>query len=221
MNKLDTTFKEKLADLTMTPSAAAWEKLESGLAKKNDLIVSVRWAAVLALSTASAITLLVGITSTPSEVAQKISSPPIQKAEVPALAAIPDPSTAKQTESKQTRRKQPVNNKKETVQAATASTTQELPATITPITEVTIAEVTIEPAMEPQPEIVVETKPIVLVYTLESVTSTEASEEKKSKLGRVVEFANTVKHSDPLSDLRTMKDELLAIDLRKKSSKKN
>lgn len=97
--------------------------------------------------------------------------------------------------------------------------TASLPESVTPLEDVTI-----EPAPEATPLAAIhETKPIVLVYTLEPIASrvVPQAEEKKTPLGRVVQFANTVKHSDPIADLRGMKDELLAIDLRKKSTKRN
>ena len=47
MNKLDAIFKDKLSNHTMMPSAAAWDKLEAGLTKKNEGIAWMRWAAVL------------------------------------------------------------------------------------------------------------------------------------------------------------------------------
>lgn len=81
--------------------------------------------------------------------------------------------------------------------------------TIEPQSPITIAETVAEP----------ETKPVVIVYTLETIASDAA--EKPSSLERVVEFARAVKHSDPISNLRGFKDELLALDLRKKSTKKN
>ena len=87
------------------------------------------------------------------------------------------------------------------------------------------AQATNEAALVQAQTVPVQSKPIVLVYTLDTVAP-QAEEgasavEKKSSIQRVVAFANDVKHSDPLSEFRGMKEELLAINLRKKTSKKN
>jgi hypothetical protein len=87
-----------------------------------------------------------------------------------------------------------------------------------------IEDVTIEPVemVIEAPEKTTEVqKPIVLVYTLERVGTPVPEAEKPSTFERAVEFARTVKHSDPIGEFRGMKDELFALDLRKKSTKKN
>lgn len=85
-------------------------------------------------------------------------------------------------------------------------------------------EITIEPVVLEAETVAAKTeapKPIVLVYTLESVASPGDAARKETSLERVVEFARTVKHSDPVGDIRGLKDELFAFDFRKKQTKKN
>lgn len=86
-------------------------------------------------------------------------------------------------------------------------------------------EITIEPVtLEEETIVLVDepVKPMTLVYTLDEVAlAPDEGTKKESALNRVVEFAQAVKHSDPIGDIRGFKDELLALDLRKKPSKKN
>ena len=82
------------------------------------------------------------------------------------------------------------------------------------------------PAIEPVVEKLVapqQRKPIVLEYTLAAISSDnlDGENKKSSSIQKVVEFTQNVKHSDPLAEIRTIKEGLMALDFRKKSGKKN
>jgi len=221
MNKLDRIFNEKLSGHTTTPSTASWSRIEAGLSKKNSAITWMRWAAVL-LPGAVAATLWF---NKPAEA--PVITPVADNKETPAgtnVAALPTPQgdvpvapqRAAQSASHVTRKLQkPVPVTTPVPEAANQSPRPE---------SIAMTEVAIEPAgavSEVSEEVVAESKPIVLVYTLETISGPVEEEKKPSTFERAVELARTVKHSDPLGDLRVMKDEIFALDLRKKSTKKN
>jgi hypothetical protein len=220
MNKLDKIFEERLSDHSTTPTAAAWDRIEAGLSKKNSGIVWMRWAAVLVPATVVAALWLNKPVETPA-----IAQVPA-KAEVQTSATIPAPAeqqetavVAKPVKSEVTPRvatRQPQN-------PVIVNTAEPEPAALQP-EAIAVEDVTIEPVeivIEAPEKITEAQKPIVLVYTLESVVTPVPETEKPSTFERAVEFARTVKHSDPIGEFRVMKDELFALDLRKKSTKKN
>ena len=219
MNKLDRVFNEKLADHSVAPAAAAWDRIEAGLSKKNSPMLWLRWAAILIPGTILGFLWISQPIPSPSQIAKVTTSPAPTAISTPNIAETQSVATQKATpiKKKKSRRKEYVP---QVIQPTTLpqEKTVSLPESVTPLEDVTL-----EPAAdETVPVTIVETKPMVLVYTLEPVVARPMPqvEAKKTPLGRVAEFANTVKHSDPLGDLRVMKDEFLAIDLRKKSTKK-
>lgn len=180
----------------------------------------MRWAAIVIPAALAGVLWLSKPEPLPARVTQKPK--PAAPIVVPPLSASQPPVVIERTPAivKHTR-----SNQGEATQQAQQSS-QEPGARMTAVPEsiTPFAEVTIEPRTEAAPVAVIqESTPMVLVYTLESVVSPTmpVPEETKSSLARVVEFAKTVKHSDPIGDLRGIKDELLAIDFRKKSTKKN
>lgn len=220
MNKLDKVFDGRFSDHSTAPSAAAWDRIEAGLSKKNSGIAWMRWAAVLVPATvAAALWLNKPVeTATVAQVPANVEAQPGATTPTPARPQT-DEAVVKPHQSPMTARV--VTRKPQ--HRIPSITAEPEPVVLQP--EVTaIEDVTIEPApiaVETR-EIVTEVqKPIVLVYTLESVATPAAEAEKPSTFERAVELARTIKHSDPIGELRVMKDELFALDLRKKSTKKN
>lgn len=221
MNKLDSVFKEKLADHTVAPTAAAWGRIETGLLKKNNPVRWMRWAAILVPGTILGFLWL----SKPEPSVQQVTKAPTSEAPT-TVASTNSPNIQQAIEVSQpiAKMKKRIRQKESTrlaqqpvaePQALTASFPESITSGDGMIIEPTLAEAPVD--------VVNQSKPLVLVFTLEPIASLPSPqfEEKKTSLMRVVDFAKIVKHSDPLGDLRIMKDEFLAIDLRKKSTKKN
>jgi hypothetical protein len=212
MNNVDRIFSEKLGGHTSAPPLRAWEKVEATLSVPA--VGSWRWAAVLV-----PIVVAAGWMMTRTETVQ----PQIAAKNTPAKPApaqvVPVQETKPPSEPVAIRRKsvQPVSVVALPAEPAT-ETIAANPET-TPMEEITIEPVElITEVTDPSPVAAVE-KPIVIVITLDAVV--DAQDADKKPLERVAEFAMAVKHSDPIGSLRTVKDELFALDLRKKSTKKN
>ena len=218
MKELDNLFNEKLADHAVAPSEGAWNRIEAGLSKKNSSLTWMRWAAILVPVAIVSLFFLYK----PDQAPQLARQSPKQM--LPTIPVAPRVASAEPTSVIQPVAGKPntSHKKKSTSRVVDEGNAPLQTAASVPEVMTLTAEIVIEPAVLQAPlSVVAESKPIVLVYTLDQVTSPVLPEVKRTSLGRVVEFANTVKHSDPLSDLRGMKDELLAINLRKKSTKKN
>lgn len=221
MNKLDRLFNERLSSHSITPSSVAWEQIEAGLSKKNSPLQWMRWAAILVPATLLGLLLL--NKPEPALVAE------MPKPAAQTISEIKQPTNSTQpvetSKFKERKTQQVAHFKKAKASTDTQTNTGSTFITTSPVEIVTpLTEVTFEPALVAPVVASEEIKPIVLVYTLESVPAnalSSAEEKRGSSLERVVEFAKTVKHSDPIGDLRGMKDELLAINLRKKITKKN
>ncbi len=221
MNKLDSEFNKKLANHTVAPTAATWDRIDAGLSKKNNPVMWMRWAAILVPGTILGLLWL--SKPEPSEI-QITQAPTSEK---PAVVA--SPITAKTQQ--EVKPNQLIAGKKKRIRHTESAPPAQQPITEPQVLTISFPEsltsgedLTIEPALtETAVAVIEESKPLVLVYTLEPIASLSLTqaEEKKTPLGRVMDFAKTVKHSDPLGGLRVMKDEFLAIDLRKKSTKKN
>ena len=222
MSKLDKIFSDRLANHPVTPSSAAWGKLNSGLSKQNSALPLLRWAAVLV-----PILFLIGLgllnkpVPSPTLVKNSLPIPPASSGNMVPPVKQPEPIASAVQKVKRNRpilikeeKMPPVDEQQNEPVTMVETTTPEAIAMTTP---------SIEPVVEIPAIIPQQTKPIVLEYTLATITSNNLDEEnrKSSSIQKVVEFTQTVKHSDPLSELRVMKEELLAIDFRKKSGKKN
>jgi len=217
MNAIDRLFSEKLEGHKTTPSPDAWHRVESGLATKSTSFTWMRWAAVLIPASVAAAIWFGQPART--EIAQQPvqTAPAVQKN--PELPTVVDEHNKQQPVARKTVKRKKVVS--EPIAVATPEPEVETVAVSHTPEAIPLEEITIEPAIlafEPvagEPE----AKPMVIVYTLDPVVTETA--DKPLSLKRVVDFARSVKHSDPIGDLRGLKDELLAFDLRKKSTKKN
>ncbi len=221
MSKLDELFKEKLIDHSITPSTEAWRKVEAGLAKKNR--VWLRWAAVFLLAG-----LLMGSlwlrrdqVTVPIATTKSLPHPnndiKIQKP-APSNLAEENIDPHKVVSQKMNRGKQVLQSTwREPLVKEEVATLREEASIVPPAVAAT------ETAKAPAS--------IVLTYTLDPVeTSVEptppsaaaTADKKDSSLKRVIEFASTVKNSEstPLESLRGMKEELFALNLKKKPTSK-
>ncbi len=218
MNNVDRIFSEKLEGYSSAPPAGAWEKVEM-VVSKRPATNHWRWAAVLLPLVIAAGWMLTRTENNSTEVLSAnipVSTAPAPVAASSGKAAVQEKITSPQSVAVRRKSVQPVGPITPTLTRITetivANPETSLPEAITIEPTELIAEVT-----EPAPLPVVE-KPIVIVITLDPVF--EAPAEKKP-LEKVADFAMAVKHSDPIGSLRTVKDELFALDLRKKSTKKN
>ena len=229
MNKLDELFKEKLSDYTVAPSAGAWLKVEASLSKKNKAVVWLRWAAMFLLGGLLLGTLWFQRQDDSLPLAKE--KPPVQqKDEVESQKSTAPAMAEQKTETKNVVGKKKVN------------TLPQLPPQQESLAKEEVAQIIEE--QPPMPGQSVETqvievtkatlpasKGIVLTYTLgpvELLTEAAAAQEievaagKKDKsLKRMVEFARIVKNSDPMGEIRVMKEDLFALDLKKKTTSKN
>ena len=82
MSMLDEFFREKLTDHSVVPPAGAWQRVEAGLAKKNNGFLWLRWAAVFLLGA-----LVLGAVWMKREVA----SPLVNKKPIPKPVEKKDP----------------------------------------------------------------------------------------------------------------------------------
>lgn len=220
MNNIDKIFSEKLGGHTSAAPMGAWEKVEATLSEPA--AKSWRWAAILV-----PIVVATGwmLTRTESVQPQVLTESAVTSPAPAPLAAPFDKLRVPVQEVKVSPK--PVSTRQKSVQPVSVITqsTEPAPETIGANPETSpMEEITIEPVelvtevTDPSPTPAVE-KPIVIVITLDAVV--EAPNADKKPLERVAEFAMAVKHSDPIASLRSVKDELLALDLRKKSTKKN
>lgn len=219
MSKLETLFKEKLAGHMEAPPAGAWQKVEARLSKKNKAVVWLRWAAVFILGALLFTTFLL-TEQGPAERVAKDSRPTQLRNERDIQNATQDSLAVDTKEAKK------IKNVSGAKKAHTKSAVQQLLKE--PEVEQETAQLTIQPSdqvMQAEP-VTVERKPIVLVYTLGPVdsappqTEATATDKKDSSIKKVMEFALNMKNSDPLSELRVIKEDLLALDLKKKAISK-
>lgn len=224
MNNVDRIFSEKLEGYTSAPPAGAWEKVEMVVSKRPAtnqwLPIAIGRAAVLVPLVIAAGWMLTRAENGNTETLT--ASAPVSAVPAP-VAVIHDAKTAPQPVAVRRKSVQPISPITPTL-TPVAETIIAKPETSSPET-IPIAIGTIEPAelvaevIEPAPPQTVDKEPMVITITLESIA--QAPDADKKPLEKVAEFAMAVKHSDPIGSLRTVKDELFALDLRKKSTKKN
>lgn len=213
MKDIDRLFGETLANHTSAPSDGLWNRVEASLPQPGHTVAWMRWAAVFVPALVAAGLWFSTRTETEPSIAKQTVAPALQPVESvkPALKAE-DMPVAKTTSRKKTLTTAPI---------ASTPIVEPEPSVV----EETMAfeDITLEPVMlEEEVVVSVETpKPMVLVYTLDAVATPAPQEAERNTLNRVVDFARTVKHSDPIGDIRGLKDELFALDLRKKQPKKN
>lgn len=217
MSRIEELFEKKLADHAVEPGPQVWDKIEAGLSKKNKGVVWLRWAAIFLMGGLLFGTLWLTGQRPETQLAKKeiITTPEKEqdvKKQVLPVAENKVESTVKK-KPKQVR-PQPREEKKETVQETTSDKTE---ATTLVLVE---APVKVVPAVETD-------KQIVLVYKLESVETQEHDNtvaivpEKKEGLKKVMQFALDVKNGESPFGLREAKDELFALDLKNKNTKKH
>lgn len=228
-NRIDQLFKEKLSDHKVAPSAEAWMKVQSGLVKKNKLVIVWRMAAVLVLFGA-----LIGtwyflspdetITTPQLTDKKEIVAPEndvIEKTIEPIQESIK--SGIAQTSKSESKKKEIPNDEiKKEIQNSVAenivTNNQELPKQVE---EVAIAK----PVLVAQTERI--EKPIVIEFTLEpiiqetTVATTQTLEEDNSGLKKILDAARDVKNGDSDLSIRDAKNQLFALDFRKDKSKRN
>lgn len=216
MNHIDRIFSDALGEHTSTPSAGLWQRVEPALPVAAKNASWLRWAAIwIPILFAAGFWLTRPHPEMKSSVALQETTPVSTPAMAePALTVQPETLAFQPTTRESTRvARLNKNTQPVTIEATT-------PPEITSMEEITIEPVTLEEetiAIVDEP-----VKPMTLVYTLDEVAlAPDEGTKKESALNRVVEFAQAVKHSDPIGDIRGFKDELLALDLRKKPSKKN
>lgn len=231
-NEIDKFFKGKLADHSVKPGPEAWSKIESGLSKKNKTIIWFRSAAVLAMiglaiglwfiSEKSKVEQPVAINKA-TDVVKEIPENKIAEAD-PGDEVVKEPlpvvRRSKPTLTKKTSKNPPAKEAKN-IALVNDSTTQQLAIS---------NEESIEllPAIELPIESKVESKSMVIVYTLpeiktknESTREDELFKEKKTGLQKVMEIASEVRSESPLGGLRQAKNEILAFNFRKDKDERN
>jgi len=228
MNQLEELFNERLANHSTTPPAGVWEKVEANLTKKNNRIVWFKAAAVIAIAGSVVLTTLWVHSGEPTETLS-------DKKETPAAASQHSVATAQQDEKRGNER--PAKNKKRKTRTVTPPLAQHVAAGTEAVAEykaeAQIAASEPEPVTETQTEQKIASRSaMVLTYTLEPVMAIEpvdgakASDaqadgtKKDSSLGKVVQFAKNVKNGDSSFGLRVMKEDLFALELKKKAPTK-
>ena len=215
MKDIDRLFGDTLANHASPPSSGLWERVEASLPVPGHSTTWMRWAAVLIPALVAA-----GIwMSLPSDTTHPIAT----KTSAPALQPVAkSPVTTEVVEKAPVAQATPKKKSSPKVMVTSAPITEEIPEAVVDET-VAFEDLTIEPVILDQEVAVIAEapKPLVIVYTLETVATETPVDMDRNALDRVVDFARTVKHSDPIGDIRGFKDELFALDLRKKQSKKN
>jgi hypothetical protein len=220
MSEIEELFEKKLSGHSLEPGAAAWERIEAGLSKKNEKIIWIQWAAAFFLCGLLFTTMWLRSTQENLPIAKTVPGITPQKNEVvkenrPALAA----------ETKKSRKS---NSVKKNIPA-------QLPAIKQIEEEVVPEEKTndlIEVAVVNKPVVIEKNiapeaaKPIVLVYTLETIEHSEHTADpmvadKKEGIKKVMQFARDVKNGDSPLGIRDMKDELFALDFKKSTKKQH
>lgn len=226
MNRIDELFKNKLANHQVAPSADAWQKVEAGLTKKNNVWVWRLAAAFVLFGLLSGAWYLWNTNSEAQpELVQQPNTPqkentvPVQPEEqkqnlVAEVKPKPEQSKKKTTKTNAS------ETKKETQPEKVEKVKVEEPQVLSQ-TEVLVAENKTETATT--------RKPIVIEFTLEPMPAvTEppvvlaSADDDKSGLQKILEKARDIKNGDSeLGSLRDAKNELFALDFRKDKTKRN
>ena len=213
MKDLDRIFGETLANHTSAPSTGLWDRVEANLPERSHSMAWARWAAVfIPALVAASIWLATRPETNPSVTAQSVT---------PALQPVETARPVTKQEEQLVAKNAHPKKTKTTTPVAPAPIVVQTPARVEE--SMAFEEITLEPVtLEEEVAVAIETPaPMVLVYTLETVSTPETVAAERKTIDRVVDFARTVKHSDPIGDIRGLKDELFALDLRKKQPKKN
>jgi hypothetical protein len=231
-SRIDQLFKNKLSDHSLAPSEDAWAKVQNGLSKKSNVVIYWRAAAVFALIALliSAWYMLTRTIEIPMQQISKTENKEIQDSPVvPSVEEKESSATANPVSqpNNTTRRliaktEKPTEDKEnETIKEnKTEQVIENSPQTITIETEqaLTIAEVKQE-------------KPIVIEFTLPTITNSTTAEatlaqsetEKNTGIMKFLETARDVKNGEAEfgSSLRDFKNELFALDFKKDKIRRN
>lgn len=219
MSNVDKLFKDKLENHSIPPAPQSWEKVESGISKKNNITVVLRIAAGIALA-GLLVTFIINRTNQQQvpEIANKDNNKetaaPITKKEELKLSpeAVIDNSATGSVPKRAT----------STLRMKTENKIVRPEATVDPDPVVMVPEERLVADVQPQ---AVTGKRMVLVYSLPTVVkkpdpAPTKEEEKRTGLQKVMDVAMEVKSGDnPLGQLREAKDELFALDFRKDKNK--
>jgi len=231
-NSIDSFFREKLEEHSVAPDASAWSRVESGLSKKNKVVVWFRAAAALVLiAMGTWLFYSVNNTTENTEVVAELKSEiKTNEAIVPReeeqvqnqLPAVTDETTKNQRVAKvDKQRATPETKVEERDEVATPDLTEE--------PKVTLAEnLVIEKTEITEVEIGEKREPIVIVYELKDIVKKkpdidfEELPERKNGLKKVWEIASDVRNGEsPIVGLRQAKEEILALNFRKDDKKNN
>lgn len=230
-NRVDKVFKDKLESHQLSPSPAAWDKLDQQLAKKNNAHVWLRAAAVLALvSLATVVAINWRAEDTQNNLASNEEVTPAQPAptpnETPEQPVAMEPAVGEQVARKQEKKKVVVAPQKETpvVDQQPIEQQEEQPVVLDDAPALIVDATPVPEQIPDITETIQEekAKPVVIVYTLPAIAKNEAPqpEEKKTGFQRVLEVANNVKNADnPFGELREAKNDLFAWEFRRDKDK--
>jgi len=229
-NRIDQLFRDSLSEHKVPPSAEAWDKVRSGLSKKNKFVIPWRIAATLLLFGALASTLYLRnrdelsepqlLTKTNElvfpekegkeksfESATQPNRPPILKATKSSVTKVEVNHLPNHTEAE-------VSTQKVTNENNELENSDQNNVIIT------------EPILLAQTD--KSQKPIVIEFTLESIKKpvvnevAQLSEEGNSGLKKILEAARDVKNGESdFSIIRETKNQLFALDFRKEKTKRN
>lgn len=224
MNKpLDRLFKEKLSNHQLPPSETAWSKVEASLdSNKRGGVIWFRAAVAVVLLAVLTATIL-WVRSGDEKVIAKVDSVRV----TPKPKATPAPKKIQRIQE----RKLPVvksSSRRVNVFIAKEEDKKELTTDESPVQQeqqpVAIVNEPQQPLIQNEkPEVATKKSPITLTYTLAPIPSrkkkTPAAEERNG-LQKVVDVAMEAKNSDgTLAELRTMKDDLFALNFKKNNKK--
>ncbi len=231
-NRIDQLFKDTLSEHKVAPSAEAWKKVQSGLSKKNKLVIIWRIAAVFVLLGAIISTwyFLNNNEAIPTnQLTEKIEIDMPQKGVIDKEKAVD--SVVRNTNSTTAQVTKPENRKKRTPNSVIKRELQNTinhPVALTdnePLKQVEENTVVTEPVLIA--ETVKPEKPIVIEFTLEPISTKPTVEvaqtiDENSGLKKILETALDVKNGDSdLSIIRDAKNQLFALDFRKDKLKRN
>ena len=218
-------FREKLENFQRPASVAAWERIESGLNKRQSKGVWLKFAAGISLVAAATYLLWPGDPSQTRQVSNAtIVTPKTENAEKITEKTIPATPTEKPAGEKAIAKNKSV---KETEPVLTESPKESNQTINEPVIELPAAEVQVAVAetttTEPAKTIVYTAEEVNAKF-LKKISPIEAttSEKKTSGIQKLMGLAYTIKNPENgLGDLRQKKDEILALNFLSNEDKPN
>lgn len=227
-NRIDQLFKNKLSEHKVSPSAEAWTKVQSGLSKKNKIIIAWRMAAVFVLMGA-----LVGTWYflNPNNLNPSAQLTEIKELVTPDNNGIDKPieSTPEVVKPDLAQTSQVKNRKKRNVNTSEKKETQDSKTESLAINNNGLQNQVDEIVNLTESVSITQTsKPIVIEFTLESISKVtpaavaQASEAENSGLRKILDAALDVKNGDSdIGIIRDAKNQLFALDFKKDKTKRN